>query len=216
MIRRDNVRYLNYTSGGLTGSAVTSAVQQGSAGNWTLEAALEIYDQYQSNRKQLQTGDVIGWDVWYNDSDNSARDGDKYGRDRQVGWGYTGQAYNNANYMQELEFGEIASVASVERPQHIQVPEQFRLEQNYPNPFNPTTTLRFMIHGPKARRVVLSIYNLLGHEVIKLVDDILMPGIYSINWNGLNKEGRQVSSGIYWARLSSGNDMQVRRMLLNK
>ena len=105
MIRRDNAKHLNWTSGALTGSVITSAVQLGNAGNWVLEVGMKIYNQYDAERKQLKKDDVIGWDVWYNDSDNKYQDNGLYIRDHQVGWGYTGPAWNNADYMHELELG---------------------------------------------------------------------------------------------------------------
>jgi subtilase family serine protease len=104
MIRRDNARHLIYEPGAYTGSAIQTAVRHYWGGTWSLEVAMEIYDQYNTNRKTLSVGDVIGWEVWYNDSDNAHQDGGLFIRDHQVGWAYTGPAWDNANYMQELEF----------------------------------------------------------------------------------------------------------------
>jgi hypothetical protein len=209
MIRCDNTKHLNYSLGEYTGSAVTSAVWHGNAGNWILEAAIEIYDRYESNRKQLQTGDVIGWDVWYDDSDNMALDGNNYGRDRQVGWGYTGQAYNNADYMHELEFGDVGSISDIEESQYIQIPEQFMLNQNYPNPFNPVTVISWQL--PVSSHVDLSIYNVFGQKVSTLISKKQSAGNYQIEWNASG-----FSSGIYFYKLHTGIKTVTRKMILLK
>ena len=79
------------------------------------------------------------------------------------------------------------------------VPTEFALHQNHPNPFNPTTTLRFDL--PEATDVVLVIYDLLGQEVVRLVDSYLEPGYQQVVWDGRNRYGREVSSGIYIIRM---------------
>ena len=104
-IRRDNKQHLYWMDGEYTGTAVVSAIQQGTNGNWNLEVAMKIYNQYDTEMKTLSAGNVIGWDVWYDDSDNTNQEGGMYIRDHQVGWGYTGTAYNNADFMHELELG---------------------------------------------------------------------------------------------------------------
>ncbi len=98
------------------------------------------------------------------------------------------------------------------------LPKQFALAQNYPNPFNPTTTIRFDIPDRMADGVqtTLRIYNLLGALVRELVDERLLPGRHSVIWNGLDRHGRPVSSGIYLYRLVAGDFKQTRRMLLLK
>ncbi|MEL6823147.1 MAG: FlgD immunoglobulin-like domain containing protein, partial [Calditrichota bacterium] len=95
-----------------------------------------------------------------------------------------------------------------------QVAEGFALEQNYPNPFNPTTTIRFRI--PEDARVKLEVFNLLGQKVATLVDDLRSAGVSTVNWNGRNAGGAQVSSGIYFYRLEAGSLVQTRQMLLIK
>ena len=79
------------------------------------------------------------------------------------------------------------------------VPTEFALHQNHPNPFNPTTTIRFDL--PEATDVVLVIYDLLGQEVVRLVDSYLEPGYQQVVWDGRNRYGREVSSGIYIIRM---------------
>ncbi|NQV13900.1 T9SS type A sorting domain-containing protein, partial [bacterium] len=91
-------------------------------------------------------------------------------------------------------------------PRTIIVPEKSRLTQNYPNPFNPSTTIDFDIGFLDGlnQDIEFSIYNIRGQEVRSLMKTQLQPGQYSVNWNGLNENGKQVSSGIYFARLMTG------------
>ncbi len=91
-------------------------------------------------------------------------------------------------------------------PRTIIVPERSRLSQNYPNPFNPSTTIDYDIGFMDGlnQNIEFSIYNIRGQEIRNLVDTQAQPGQYSITWNGLNNQGEQVSSGIYFARLITG------------
>ena len=83
---------------------------------------------------------------------------------------------------------------------HINVsPYNFTLYQNYPNPFNSRTTIQFAV--PVETEAALVIYDLLGKEVVRLVDRHLEAKNYLVSWNGMNSDGRTVSSGIYIARL---------------
>ncbi len=91
-------------------------------------------------------------------------------------------------------------------PRTIIVPENSSLSQNYPNPFNPTTTIDFDIGFLDGlnQEVGFSIYNIRGQEVRNLMETQMQPGSYSLIWNGLDDQGKQVSSGIYFARLMTG------------
>ncbi|MBS1492327.1 MAG: T9SS type A sorting domain-containing protein [Bacteroidetes bacterium] len=83
-------------------------------------------------------------------------------------------------------------------PISSEVPNNFSLKQNYPNPFNPTTKISFDI--PASTDVKLSVYNSLGKEVQTLVNENLKAGKYEVSFNGNN-----LSSGVYYYRLSAGN-----------
>jgi hypothetical protein len=80
------------------------------------------------------------------------------------------------------------------------VPQEIRLDQNYPNPFNPATSIKFHMHKPSL--VTLRVYDILGREVATLVDSDVPTGSYSIEWDGRNANGNQVSSGVYFYRLA--------------
>ena len=77
------------------------------------------------------------------------------------------------------------------------LPAAFALHQNYPNPFNPSTTLQFDL--PMATDIHIVVYDLLGREVVRLVDRNLEAGYHSVIWNGKTAAGRDVPSGIYIA-----------------
>ncbi len=94
------------------------------------------------------------------------------------------------------------------------IPNDFILAQNYPNPFNPQTTIRFGIPEKSAGRTVLKIYNILGQEVITLLDAILEPGYFEQVWNGCDAEHKQVASGIYFYTLKNSSQNLVRKMIL--
>ena len=95
------------------------------------------------------------------------------------------------------------------------LPKTFALDQNYPNPFNPTTTIKYDV--PKMSGVRITIYDILGREVRTLVSNgNVAPGHYSAVWNGLNNEGQQVSSGVYFYRMQAGSFIQMKKMLLLK
>lgn len=92
------------------------------------------------------------------------------------------------------------------------LPGSFSLSQNYPNPFNPSTVITFELSS--RQHVNLSIYNILGQEVITLIDDELAFGKHEITWHGLNDKGGQVAAGIYFYRLSTPVYNQTRKMVL--
>jgi hypothetical protein len=101
----------------------------------------------------------------------------------------------------------------VEGERRDQVPTEFVLSQNFPNPFNPSTTIRFAM--PEATHVTLRIYDVLGREVTTLVDGQLPAGEHAVGWNGINRYGNEVSSGVYLFKLEGGGvTLPVRKMVL--
>ncbi|HEX2962768.1 MAG TPA: DUF3160 domain-containing protein [Ignavibacteriales bacterium] len=83
-----------------------------------------------------------------------------------------------------------------------QLPQTMTLAQNYPNPFNSTTVINFVIPNKMAnRQVTLIVYNALGVEVKKLIDNTLPAGNYFMRWNGTDNFNQSVSSGVYFYNL---------------
>jgi hypothetical protein len=91
----------------------------------------------------------------------------------------------------------------------VEIPVNFSLGQNYPNPFNPLTTINYSIR--EAGNVEIKVYDLLGREVAVLVNDFKQAGNYEVTLNAQN-----LSSGIYFYRMTSGNFTDVKRMVLVK
>lgn len=90
------------------------------------------------------------------------------------------------------------------------IPTKFYVDQNYPNPFNPTTTISFGL--PAQSNVDLRVYDILGREVATIVNNkTLKAGSYNFNFNA-----SQLASGTYIYRLTSGNNVVTKKMLLLK
>ena len=94
------------------------------------------------------------------------------------------------------------------------IPQTYRLAQNYPNPFNPTTTIAFSL--PSNARVQLSIFNVLGQEVLTLMDAQMSAGEHEVVWNGDDASGRSVTSGVYFYRLTTDQFNETKKMILMK
>jgi photosystem II stability/assembly factor-like uncharacterized protein len=95
------------------------------------------------------------------------------------------------------------------------IPLDYELSQNFPNPFNPATAIRFGLPVPSM--VTLKIYTTLGEEVAVLLDNELKGAGYHVQtWNGVNKHGQEVHSGIYFYRLKAGAFSDSKKMLLIK
>jgi len=89
------------------------------------------------------------------------------------------------------------------------MPRTFELGQNYPNPFNPTTLISYQL--PVASEVSLKVYDVLGREVMTLVNGKQDAGSYNLNFNASN-----LSSGVYFYRLQAGSFVQTKKMMLVK
>jgi len=98
-----------------------------------------------------------------------------------------------------------------------EIPSAYSLEQNYPNPFNPVTKIKFSVplssHGTlqSGIQVVLKVFNILGKEVLTLVNEKLQPGIYETTF-----DASILTSGIYFYRLQTSNFIETKRMTLIK
>ncbi len=89
----------------------------------------------------------------------------------------------------------------------VAAPAGYRLSEAFPNPFNPSTTIWFSM--ATRARVTLSVYTLLGERVATLVDDVKDPGSYEVQWNAAN-----MSSGIYYCRMTAGEFSETRKMVV--
>jgi hypothetical protein len=87
----------------------------------------------------------------------------------------------------------------------------FSLSQNYPNPFNPSTKISWQ--SPVSGRQVLKIFDVLGNEVVTLVDEYKPAGSYEIEFQS-SVSSRQLASGIYYYQLKVGEILQTKKMVL--
>ncbi len=95
------------------------------------------------------------------------------------------------------------------------VPVSFELYQNHPNPFNPTTSIQFDL--PKATsKCLLAIYNVRGEKVKTLVDEPRAAGRYTETWDGRNRYGESVSSGVYFIRIETDTNKSIRKAVMLK
>ena len=105
----------------------------------------------------------------------------------------------------DLSFGKATGV----HENSSVVPSTYALSQNFPNPFNPVTTIEFSL--PRSGRTTLTILNVLGEEVARLVDNEVQAGNHIVQWNA-----SAVPSGMYFYQLRSGNFLQTMKLLLLK
>lgn len=93
----------------------------------------------------------------------------------------------------------------------FELPSDYSLGQNYPNPFNPETVIKYQI--PAISHVTLKVYDVLGRELVKLIDEIQQPGNYQSTFN---THDLSLSSGVYFYRLQAGEFIQTKKMILTK
>lgn len=117
-------------------------------------------------------------------------------------------------YIDQLYLGDKSVIMDIDE-EETDIPSSFRVSQNYPNPFNPSTTIGFEL--PNSGLVSVRIYNIMGQLVKTLSDNkSYEAGKHSIMWNGKNNNGEEVPSGVYFYRITSGNETQTKKMLLIK
>jgi hypothetical protein len=90
-----------------------------------------------------------------------------------------------------------------------ELPTIYSLSQNYPNPFNPSTTVHFEL--PRESNVTLKVYNMLGQEMLNVIDQVKAAGRYD-----LKIDGKSLASGVYFYRLTAGDYVSTRRLILLK
>jgi len=98
--------------------------------------------------------------------------------------------------------------------QSTPLPEKIQLSQNFPNPFNPITTIKFNL--PRNAHVTLTVYNILGQTIITLIDGQRPAGTHYLTWDGKDPQGNQVASGIYFCKITAGDFIQIRKMILSR
>jgi len=112
------------------------------------------------------------------------------------------------SYIHEEYENNFSTLVGVEeKPEEIN--KSFSLSQNYPNPFNPTTIIKFSI--PHSQFSTLKVYDILGQEVATIFNEVKARGTYQLTFNA-----SQLASGVYFYRLTSGDFVRTRKMMLIK
>jgi len=93
------------------------------------------------------------------------------------------------------------------------IPDEFALYQNYPNPFNPSTKIRYQL--PRESKVIIKIYDILGSEVITLLNEKKEPGVYEVEFNAQSAAGG-LPSGTYIYRIVADGFVETKKMVLLK
>lgn len=126
----------------------------------------------------------------------------------------------NADHLYKFQFTEnenhssesLTAKAGSTNTNEARSPRIFSLYQNYPNPFNARTFIKFEI--VKETFITLEIFDARGKKITRLMAMTISKGFYLAPWNGDDDDGHRMTSGIYYARLSDGNVVDIKRMVL--
>ena len=121
----------------------------------------------------------------------------------------TEAAFFAAEQLEYLNDGVFGKRAIVEDSGNKTIPQKYSLSDNYPNPFNPETRIEFEL--PEAGLTRLIIYDLLGREVVRLIDGEVSAGSHKVSWNA-----SKMISGVYLYKLTSGSFTKTKKMVLLK
>jgi hypothetical protein len=127
--------------------------------------------------------------------------------------------YNFTDISHQVYLNEIARLVALSLPNDAAgpgpaLPSACRLAQNFPNPFNPSTEIAYSIR--EAVRVSVEVVDAQGRLITTLFEGNQAPGRHSVRWDGRDRSGAAVGSGLYFCRLQAGNTTQVRKMLLTR
>jgi hypothetical protein len=126
---------------------------------------------------------------------------------------FTGSVYNDTWGWGKLRILHAVGVPTgVDDMARGETPPRVLLDQNYPNPFNPSTWIPFYL--PADGLVRVKIYNVRGELVKVLGERRMSEGAHSLRWNGDDRDGRNVASGIYFCVLRFGGETQTRKLVL--
>jgi hypothetical protein len=112
----------------------------------------------------------------------------------------------NFGQMHNAEFYIGPAMAVIAVPD-VHMPVELRLEQNFPNPFNQSTIFRFAV--PKAGKISMELYSMLGQYVMTVFAGERPPGFYQILFNGSDDSNRPLPSGTYFCRLVTPDDIRI-------
>jgi hypothetical protein len=159
--------------------------------------------------------DVTGY--WFELATDSAFSSQLWGKNLTT-TEYVRQGFVNGTYWWRVRAGNMGGAGEFSESRKLtvlitgvnlpdEIPTEYSLSQNYPNPFNPATTLRFGL--PENAYVRLLVYNTLGQEVARVLDEEREAGYHEVVF-----DARMLSSGVYYYRMQAGGYTQTKRLLL--
>ena len=178
---------------------------------YLIEAKIALDSLAGSTGLMPELGDMLPLRIDCNDKD-LLEDGTDSGRSKQLNWGGTG---NTENWKRPSSWGYlmVSSTTGVTEKE-VAIPLKTDLYVNYPNPFNPTTNLKYSL--AKDADVSLIVYNMLGQEIKTLVKEKQAAGYHTIQWDGTDEAGQQVTSGIYFYTFKADGMIKTQKMILMK
>ena len=192
------------TNGQIYDLEYTGSGDPADSASWDLSVIFDIYEYSGFSPDSIQGVSTIDPRLFYG---SFAEDMDQDGKAEYLFINYRTAfpVWENDKYLFIIENDQ---VVGVENPQNV-IPNQVSLEQNYPNPFNPSTTINFNIS--ERSFVELKVFDLLGNDIVTLVNSEKEGGSYDINFNASN-----VASGVYYYTLKTNGMILTRKMLLLK
>jgi hypothetical protein len=145
----------------------------------------------------LEADTEIGFEFQVNDRDNEARE------DMMRWWGSDNMTWTDASRM-----GTAVLAVIPDAVEDVQ-PAEYGLAQNFPNPFNPSTTINFNLD--RRSDVRLTVFDVLGNTVAELVNGVQSSGLHTVTFDGSN-----LSSGVYFYKLETANNVTTKKMMLMK
>ena len=158
---------------------------------------------------QFSTGDTI---VYFTPQEIIALMGSADTLD--IGWYVSANDGEFSTLSNEIIYIILVDLTQVSIYDKQTVPTAFCLHDNYPNPFNPSTKIFYEL--PHESIVEFAVYDLLGNKVMTLVFEKKPAGSYSVEWNGLSDNGKQMPTGLYIYRIMADNFISYKKMLLMK
>lgn len=209
-----NILWTDFYGDGSVGTELGNSVQETADGGFIVAGQTSTFSAGQNDLWIIRTDDA-GMTLWTQSFGGSENESGHSVRQTTDGGfiisGYTNSFGASSTDVWLIRLDSEGPTGVTDQPVHG-APQTFVLAQNYPNPFNPITNIEY--HVESSDFVTVKVYDLLGREIATLVNENLAPGRYRVQWDGRNRLGQQVSSGVYLYRLVAGGNVQTRQMLL--
>lgn len=169
------------------------------------ERDLQGYHVYRSTKSNFSpytkiTSSPVSATEYYDDGVRIAGSQKKY---------YRVKAIDNSSYYSGWSNQVNVNGLFIDKIVSAEIPKEYSLSQNYPNPFNPKTIIRFAL--PDGGNTTITIFDISGKEVTRLIDGYMPAGYHSVTWNAGNS-----ASGLYLYRISSGDFVKTMKMAVMK